>query len=231
LVEVIFGIAAINMGEDIVDTQENSQEPPADNAPETPIPTSAPTPAPTPAPAPAPTPAPTPTEAPAPVAVVEQAPEPKKSAALAWVALGFGIVGFLLAVIPFATWGSGIFILVGLILSIIALAKVRTAKGASVTALILTIIAIPATIVMTIVSIGLLAAATTSLDSALIEVQIAGDIMEQLDIEATVTCPDFMTGSVGTMFECEAVDMNGDSVIIDIVVADNAGGVTWEIRN
>jgi hypothetical protein len=158
-------------------------------------------------------------------------PPQRRSAALAWVALSIAVVGFILAVIPFATWGSGIFILAGLILSIVALVKVRTAKGASIAALILSVLAIPATIVMTFLSVGLLATASYSLDNFLIEQQITSGIFDQLEITATVTCPDVMMGGIGSTFECEAVDMNGDSVIVDVTVTDSAGGVSWEIRN
>jgi hypothetical protein len=154
-----------------------------------------------------------------------------KVPAIAWFALGVAIFAFLLAVIPFATWGSGLFILAGLILSIIALAKVKTARGFTITALILSVIAIPATIVMTIVSIALLASAGgTSLDRLLVEQQITAGIMEQLDIEATVVCPEIMTGTMGTSFECVATDFNGDQVIVDVTIEDDQGNVTWEIR-
>jgi hypothetical protein len=84
---------------------------------------------------------------------------------------------------------------------------------------------------MTIVSVGVIGvAATTTLESALIEEQIASGISEQLGIEATVACPESMAGSEGSVFECVATDPNGDSVIVDVTVIDSVGGVTWEVR-
>ncbi|MBK5238297.1 MAG: DUF4333 domain-containing protein [Actinomycetales bacterium] len=161
--------------------------------------------------------------------VGEQSPG-EKPPVIAWIAVGFAIFALVLALIPFATWGSGLFILTALILSIVALAKSRAAKGASITALILSLVAIPATIIMSILSVGLIIATGTTLDNFLIEQQIASGILEQLDIEATVTCPDLMVGTEGTVFQCEAVDINGDAVIVDVTVTDSVGGVTWEIR-
>ncbi len=158
-------------------------------------------------------------------------PSTRKVQIIAWVALGIGIFALVLAVIPFVTFGSGLFILAGLIVSIIALAKARGPKGAAITGLILSLVAVPAAIVMTIVSIGLIgAAATTTLQSTLIEQQIASGISDQLGIDATVACPDSMTGSKGSTFECVATDPNGDSVIVDITVIDSVGGVTWKVR-
>ena len=156
---------------------------------------------------------------------------PQKAPAIAWVALGIAIFAMVIALIPFATFGSGLFILVGLILSIVALAKTRAKKGASITALILSLAAVPATIAMSILSFGLIAAVGTTLNSTIIEEQITSGISEQLGIDAVVTCPDVMTGSIGTVFQCQAVDPNGDYVTVDVTVTDSAGGMTWEIRS
>lgn len=158
-------------------------------------------------------------------------PSPRKVQAIAWVALGIAIFALVLAIIPFATFGSGLFILAGLIVSIIALAKARGPKGPAITGLVLSLVAVPAAIVMTIVSVGIIGvAATTTFESALIEEQIASGISEQLGIEATVACPESMAGSEGAVFECVATDPNGDSVIVDVTVIDSVGGVTWEVR-
>jgi hypothetical protein len=154
----------------------------------------------------------------------------KKAPAVAWVALGVAIFALVLALIPFATFGSGLFILAGLVLSIVALAKARGAKGAAVTALILSLVAVPVAITMSIVSFGLIAVADSTLNSALIEQQIASAISEELGIDSTVICPDSMTGPIGAAFECQATDMNGDSVIVDVTISDSIGDVTWEIR-
>jgi len=175
------------------------------------------------------TPAPPPPGA-SPAPGAEQ-PAPGKAPAIAWVALGIAIFAMVVALIPFATFGSGLFILVGLILSIVALAKTRSKKGASIAALIVSLAAVPATIAMSILSFGLIAAVGTTLNSTIIEEQITTGISEQLGIDATVTCPDVMTGSVGTVFQCQAVDPNGDYVTVDVTVTDSAGGVTWEIRS
>jgi len=161
--------------------------------------------------------------------VGEQSPV-KKAPVIAWIAVGFAIFALVLALIPFATWGSGLFILTALILSLVALAKSRAAKGASITALILSLVAIPATIIMSILSVGLIIATGATLDNFLIEQQITSGILEQLNIEATVTCPDLMVGTVGTVFQCEAVAINGDTVIVDVTVTDSVGSFTWEIR-
>ena len=158
-------------------------------------------------------------------------PPGKKSSALKWIALGVALFALVLALIPFATFGSGFFIVAGLILSIVALAKSQGSKGVAVTALILSLVAVPAAITMSIVSIGLISVAATSLDSALIEQQITSGISEQLGIDATVTCPGIMIGSEGSTFECDAVDSSGDSVIVDVTVTDSSGDVTWEIRS
>ena len=158
-------------------------------------------------------------------------PSTRKAPAIAWVAVGIAIFALIVALIPFATFGAGLFILAGLILSIIALAKARGTKGAAITALILSLVAVPATIVMSIVSIGLIAAVGTTLDSTLIEQQIARGISDQLGITAVATCPRLMVGTTGTVFQCEAVDPNGDSVIVDVTVTDNVGDVSWAIRN
>ena len=159
------------------------------------------------------------------------APAPAKAPAVAWVALGVAIFALVIALIPFATFGSGLFILAGLILSIVALAKARSRKGAAIAALILSLVAIPASIALSVLSFGLIAAVQTTLNSTMIEQQIASGISEQLGIDAVVTCPDVMTGAVDTVFQCQAVDPNGDYVTVDVTVIDSVGGVTWEIRS
>lgn len=159
-------------------------------------------------------------------------PANKKTSPLVWVALGVAIFGLLIALIPFATFGSGLFILAGIILSLVAIAKSHTGgKGAAITALVLSLVAVPVAITMSIISVTILGTAGTALNSALIEQQIASGISEQLGIESTVICPDAMVGSEGTTFECQATDTNGDSVIVDITVVDSLGDIIWEIRS
>ena len=65
----------------------------------------------------------------------------KKIGALAWVAIAFAALSFLLAVIPGAFIGAFIFILPAFILSIIAVAKKGTAKLIPVIALVLSVVA------------------------------------------------------------------------------------------
>lgn len=82
---------------------------------------------------------------------------PGKSLALA--ALIVAIVGLIVAAIPFATFGSGLFLLTAVVLAIISLARRSLGKGISIAAIAVSVVGWVLSLIMIFVSIGLTAGA------------------------------------------------------------------------
>lgn len=77
----------------------------------------------------------------------------RKTSVLAWVALGFGVLGFLFAILPVASFLAWLFTLPAFILAIIALTKKDKARAVPVIALLLSIIAFIVAIVVSVSTI------------------------------------------------------------------------------
>lgn len=103
-----------------------------------------------------------------PAGYATQPPRDARPKTLAFVALGLAALGLILAFIPFVTWFSGLVLLAGFIVGLVALiAKKHGGKPFSIAAVVVSVVGWIVSIVMTIVSIGLLGQA--AIDDALRE--------------------------------------------------------------
>jgi hypothetical protein len=120
------------------------------------------------------------------------APAKPATSRIAWVALGLTVFGFILAVIPGASLFAWFILLPAFIVSIIAIAKKKTAKAVPVLSLIFTVLAGVIAIIVTIVSalavVGVAAeSAADALDKPAVTVEDAtGGIAQIVTTDAGV---------------------------------------------
>ncbi len=79
------------------------------------------------------------------------------------------------------------------------------------------------------IAILLAAARTSTLDTAAIETDIAGRLSEEAGGAVTVICPDSVTLSAGSTFNCDATGDDGSHVTVVVRQSDGQGNVTWRI--
>lgn len=157
------------------------------------------------------------------------ADEQHTSSRLALAALVLSIAAIVTAAIPFVVFISPLIILAALIVSIIALVKKAGKTGVRITSLILSIVAIPVSIVMFFVTIVMMIPPFfgTTLNSDEVEATVTTGVEEQFGVSATVVCPDSMAGTEGTTFECVATDASGVSQTV--IVTIKADAWYWEL--
>lgn len=123
-------------------------------------------------------------------------PAKPTTSAIGWVALGLTVLGFILAVIPGASFFAWFVLVPAFIVSIVAIAKKNTAKAVPVISLILSVVAGIVAIIVTIVTaLAVVAgAASTAIDELSVTVDEAtGGIGQIVSTDAGV---DFTVGAV-----------------------------------
>jgi hypothetical protein len=68
-----------------------------------------------------------------------------------------------------------------------------------------------------------------SLDTDKLEREVVKGIKEQLNIDATVTCPDDVKAEAGDVFTCEARSSDGTTATVTVTQKDDDGNVDWRI--
>lgn len=68
-----------------------------------------------------------------------------------------------------------------------------------------------------------------TLDIDKLEREVAKGIKDQLNIDATVTCPDDVKAKAGDVFECEATSSDGSSAAVTVTQKDDEGNVDWKL--
>lgn len=67
------------------------------------------------------------------------------------------------------------------------------------------------------------------LDTDKLEREVVKGIKEQLNIDATVTCPDDVKVKAGDVFECQAKSSDGTTGTVTVTQKDDKGNVDWKL--
>lgn len=152
------------------------------------------------------------------------APAKKKSGTIAILALVFGAVAVIFALIPFVVFVAPLFGLAALILAIIALTKKSGHIAVRVLSLILAVIAAPLAIIGLV---GTFLVVPPSLDGRAVASEIETKILENYAMSATVECDDTLSGFTGDTFECSVIAQSGNVGSVLVTLED---GGEWSVN-
>jgi hypothetical protein len=79
------------------------------------------------------------------------------------------------------------------------------------------------------VTVGLLAACSSSLSQTDVQDKLQQGLTEQLGGEYTVTCPSDIPVQSGGTFTCDVTSTDGSTAKINVTQNDDQGNLTWEI--
>lgn len=69
-----------------------------------------------------------------------------------------------------------------------------------------------------------------TLSMATVEDSIVKGLKEQTDVTATVDCPTTVPIEANTSFNCTATDEDGDTATVVVTQTDDAGNISWELK-
>jgi hypothetical protein len=137
-----------------------------------------------------------------------------------------------------AMLGTPLAAVAGIVLAIVGLKRARTLEAAGWApkgrtkarwALGLSIVGLAVSVVVTMFAVRNVLNDALRYDSQAVETQIADAVATQTGVTLTVSCPEQVDTTVGSTFQCTAIDPEGTQMPVTVQFTDTTGSWTWQI--